>query len=529
MLTFLRRMNKGSVIYLPLEDGQSKALLPLLLGVAAFSSAGRVMVVQSDGSVRAIGRAQTISAILGVAISSLIGIVCLLRCWFSVGRLGRIRRQSPALPHDANRILYINANLWFGVRAGGSVGHIAGVVNAFADSGFHVDLVSANAQVMLRDSVRQSLLQAPKTFGFPYELNYFRCNYRALRQLKRFAASRRYRFVYQRMSVINYVGVALSRLLHVPFVLEYNGSEIWVAKNWGRPLHFSRLGLAIENICLSHAYRVVVVSRVLADELVERGIERDRIVWYPNCVDPKHYSPEVVRPEAAAELRKRHGISADAVLIAFVGTFGVWHGAPVLAAAIKQLVDRDSRWLEENSVRFAMIGDGLKMKDVCELIGGAAYSPWVVFVGLVPQPDTVQYLAVADILVSPHIRNGDGSRFFGSPTKLFEYMAMAKAIIASDLDQIGEVLSSGIRVWDREMQELTSTTGATAVLARPGNIDDLVAGMKLLVERRGLRTQVGLNARAELLRRYTWRHHVAHILAALGEGSTEEADDAAVA
>ena len=42
--------------------------------------------------------------------------------------------------------------------------------------------------------------------------------------------------------------------------------------------------------------------------------------------------------------------------------------------------------------------------------------------------------------------NAYGSRFFGSPTKLFEDMAMARAIVASDLDQIGEVLSPAVRI-----------------------------------------------------------------------------------
>ena len=51
-----------------------------------------------------------------------------------------------------------------------------------------------------------------------------------------------------------------------------------------------------------------------------------------------------------------------------------------------------------------------------------------------------QYLAAYDILVSPHVPNSDGAPFFGSPTKLFEYMTTGKGIVASNLDQIGEVL-----------------------------------------------------------------------------------------
>jgi glycosyltransferase involved in cell wall biosynthesis len=521
MLRFLRSIGKTSAIYIPLEDEHSEPLLPILLAVAAVSSAGKVFVVRSDASLSAVGRLRAVSAIPGLVISSLLGAAALARTYCRLTLLRHMPKETfPG--NNTDSIIYINANLWFGVRAGGSVGHIAGVANAFADAGYDVSLVSSNHQVMLRDSVQQHPLKPTRTFGFPYELNYFRYNYTALKQLRRLFPEQRCCFLYQRMSVMNFVGVILSRKWHVPLVLEYNGSEIWIARNWGRRLRFSNIGLAMENICLRHAQRVVVVSRVLADELVERGVDRDRIICYPNCVDPSFYRPDVVAAETADAVRKRYGIPVDAVVVAFVGTFGQWHGAPVLGAAIKQLVDTESSWLEENNVRFALIGDGLKMKDVRELVGGPTYGKRVSFTGLVPQAETVTYLAASDIVVSPHIRNADGSSFFGSPTKLFEYMAMEKGIIASDLDQIGEILSTGVRIWQ---QPERGCKNATAILIRPGNVGDLVVAIKLLVEHPELRRQFAVNARQEVLRRYTWSHHVASILASfLSESQLNPSD-----
>jgi glycosyltransferase involved in cell wall biosynthesis len=166
-----------------------------------------------------------------------------------------------------------------------------------------------------------------------------------------------------------------------------------------------------------------------------------------------------------------------------------------------------------------MVGDGGTMAQVRGLIGGAEYSRWVIFTGLVQQSETVKYLAACDILVSPHVANADGSRFFGSPTKLFEYMAMGKGIIASDLDQIGEVLGDGIRIW----REQTRNPIAPSVLVRPGNVDDLVRAIRTLVEDPALRNQLGANARAELMRKYTWRHHVDHIVSSIGTQRTTHA------
>ena len=66
-----------------------------------------------------------------------------------------------------------------------------------------------------------------------------------------------------------------------------------------------------------------------------------------------------------------------------------------------------------------------------------------------------------DILLSPHVPMSDGSEFFGSPTKLFEYMAMGKAIVASRLGQIADVLD------DEE----------TALLIEPGDARKLAEAM----------------------------------------------------
>ena len=81
------------------------------------------------------------------------------------------------------------------------------------------------------------------------------------------------------------------------------------------------------------------------------------------------------------------------------------------------------------------------MPIVRQLVGSPEISRYVTLTGLVPQSEAPEYLACADVLVSPHIPNKDGSRFFGSPTKLFEYMAMEKPIIAAALGQIEGVIS----------------------------------------------------------------------------------------
>jgi glycosyltransferase involved in cell wall biosynthesis len=136
----------------------------------------------------------------------------------------------------------------------------------------------------------------------------------------------------------------------------------------------------------------------------------------------------------------------------------------------------------------------------------------VTLTGLIPQADAPSYLAASDLLLSPHVANQDGSKFFGSPTKLFEYMAMGKAIIASDLDQIGQVLADSIRVDGSLPADPAVDDTRLAALCPPGDVQALVDTIKFVVERPAWRAALGRNARAEALSKYTWSHHVDAIL-----------------
>jgi glycosyltransferase involved in cell wall biosynthesis len=165
-------------------------------------------------------------------------------------------------------------------------------------------------------------------------------------------------------------------------------------------------------------------------------------------------------------------------------------------------------------VFFALVGVGVKMPIVRQTLLEADGASFYRLVGLVPQADAPGYLAASDILLSPHVENADGTSFFGSPTKLFEYMAMGKPIVASRLDQIAHVLDGSVDAGNLPA-EFDRLTQAVGVLGQPGNIGELIAGIRFCVENPQWRTKLGANARARALARYTWAHHVDAILKGL--------------
>src|SRR5206468_1671978 len=103
-------------------------------------------------------------------------------------------------------------------------------------------------------------------------------------------------------------------------------------------------------------------------------------------------------------------------------------------------------------------------------------------VGQVPQEEGARLLKACDVFVSPHSSHMVDSKFFGSPTKIFEYMAMAGGVVASDLEQIGEVLSPALRPGDLARPDLI-VSDQRAVLCTPGSADEFVAAVVGLVRR----------------------------------------------
>jgi glycosyltransferase involved in cell wall biosynthesis len=509
MLSAVRAV-ECDLLVIPMEEPQSRGLLPTLQLLACLTRARRFEVVDGELNRTAFSRRSMFRIAPQFVGACIAGTWAVLACHWQLRRL-RLR-DKPAVPTSSPRnVLYINANLWFGVKAGGSVGHIAGVINAFRRRGARVVFTACGAHSHPQSGAENLDLKAPELLCVPVEFNNYRFQRMNQRQFARDPRLQSFDAVYQRISLGNYSGIDAARRLGVPLIAEYNGSEAWVSRNWGKALNFHDLAVEAEQAMLDHADLVVTISDVLREELLSRGVPAHRIVMYPNCIDPEMFDPARFPIAELQSLRARHGVGSDDLVVMFVGTFGQWHGAEVLAHAIAILVRQDPGWLERHRVRFMLVGDGEKMRDVRARLEGVD-PRFYVLTGLVPQLEAPRYLASADVLVSPHVPNPDGSRFFGSPTKLFEYMAMNKAILASNLEQIGEVLSPSLPVAQLPERAPQADDKALAILTTPGNVDDVVSGLRYLIERPDWRAKLGSNARAAALGRYTWDHHVEAIL-----------------
>jgi glycosyltransferase involved in cell wall biosynthesis len=454
-------------------------------GLAALSRAERFEIVTPDGAVT-LGRpamlARATATFARAFPAEAARVAAARRRAKAVAARDHRLPRRPAGPIRSLTYLRSEPSLrYMGAHVGGAAAHTSGVINGFVDAGVDVSVLAPEAPEGIDGA---KVIEAPPRRIFhlvhwPTLVDYSE---------QQAASAPRADVVYQRYALGSYAGLELARRLQVPLILEFNGSEIWAEQQWGSgEVRFADTLLALERRHLQDASLVVVVSDVLRDELVAHGVDRDRILVNPNGVDVDRLAPARARPPG--EWRRRLELP-EAPTVGFIGTFGLWHGVRELPAMMAAVAEQrpDARWI--------VVGDGALFDEVRADIERRGLLDRVELTGVIPHERAVEMLAACDVCVSPHVPNPDGSRFFGSPTKLFEYMGLGKPIVASDLEQIGEVIESE----------------RTGLLCPPGNAVAAAAAVVRLLGDGGLRERLGAAALAEAEARYSWDAHARRIL-----------------
>ena len=192
-----------------------------------------------------------------------------------------------------------------------------------------------------------------------------------------------------------------------------------------------------------------------------------------------------------AAARQRIGWTQDVFMVGYVGrlhTLGMDKGVGLLVDALAAL----------EGACLALVGGPDDMAE-------ALRRRWL-DLGLPPErflyagqvaPDEVPlYLSAFDVCAMPHPPSAQFSQYT-SPLKLFEYMAAARAIVASDLPAWSDV------VRDEE----------TALLLPPDDESAWADAIERLRRDEGLRARLGLRARERVMARYTWDGRAQRILA----------------
>ena len=258
------------------------------------------------------------------------------------------------------------------------------------------------------------------------------------------------------------------------------GANDYIAKPFKLTVLLARLRAQLR-IFENSEDAVFTIGETLRAQLEPRA--RQAVTITPNGADTDAFAPTL--PDAAWQQRWNPG---GGPLISYIGSFQPYEGLDVLIRALPAIVARIA------DVRVLIVGDGPERANLQRLADTLGVAPQVRFVGRVPHAQVREIYAVADLLVYPRLDTL--TTRLTTPLKPLEALAMEKAVLASDLAAMRELV----------------THGETGCLFEPGNPAALARAAVELLQDAPRRLRLGKQGRLVTVAERTWQQSVAQYL-----------------
>lgn len=276
------------------------------------------------------------------------------------------------------------------------------------------------------------------------------------------------------------VALAVGKRYRIPVVYEVRGflEESWLAHDPARTRddpHF-RTARELETRCMREADLVITLGAAMRDEIVERGVDPERVIIVPNAVDEEFLEPLPDR----GPLRAAYGFTDDELVVGTTSTFYRFEGLDLLIEAVADLRSRDV------PVRALLVGDGPERAALRRRARELGVEDVTYFTGRVPAAQVRQYHAILDVFVVP--RRNERVCQLVTPLKPIEAMAGGLPVVASDVKALREFAEP----------EMTST------LIPPEDSAALAKCLATLAYAPERGREIGRRARLRISRNNTW-------------------------
>ena len=362
----------------------------------------------------------------------------------------------------------------------GQAVHIEEMVHALRELGHEVRVVAPAAATAPMGAdlgwVQRLRQRLP---GALYELMELAYSLLAYRKLAAAARDFQPDVVYERYNLYLLAGVLLKRRTGLPLLLEVNAPLVHERSKFGG-LKLQRLARWAEGTAWRAADVVLPVTRVLGRYVAAYGVPDGRMVVIPNGINEAHFA----QAPSPALAKQRLGWEG-ALVLGFTGFVRDWHG-----------VDKVVHWMASSAApanaRLLIVGDGPARADLEALAHALGLGDRVRFTGVIDRDQVPAHVAAFDIALQPAVVD------YASPLKLFEYLALGKAVVAPRQSNLEEVLTDGVN----------------ALLFDPASDGGLKHALQRLCEDGALRERIAAGARASITGQgLTWRGNAQRVVA----------------
>ncbi len=168
--------------------------------------------------------------------------------------------------------------------------------------------------------------------------------------------------------------------------------------------------------------KILVINQGLKDYCIEMGADEDIIDVIPAGVDLDRYDPSIEAPE----IEEEYGIQEEDTVLFFMGWIYEFSGMKEVAQGLAEN--------DDETLKLMIVGEGDLYEYLQNFRDEKGLEDRLILTGKVPFEEIPRYLSVADICLLPAYQNEIMENIV--PIKMYEYMAMANPVIASELPGI---------------------------------------------------------------------------------------------
>ena len=265
-----------------------------------------------------------------------------------------------------------------------------------------------------------------------------------------------------------------AKRLGIPFFYEVRG--FWEITRMSREPEFEKTSMfrdmvELEIFVAMNSNHLFTLTHAMKEELEKRGVETHKISLVPNSCDPTRFT----RMMRDRPLSQRYKIPEETPVIGYVGSFVQYEGLDDLVKACVLLKQRGRQF------KLLLVGNenvsgrerGPVTDGIIRIATQQGLMDDIIMPGRVPHEEVEAYYSLIDI--APFPRKPQPVTEMVSPMKPLEALAMEKAVVASSVRALSEMIQDG----------------KTGLLFQKGNVEALANTLEKLICDPEMRTRLG--------------------------------------
>ena len=243
----------------------------------------------------------------------------------------------------------------------------------------------------------------------------------------------------------------------------------------------AKIFILIEKLLALFTDRVVVLSDSVKNDIVNRLkiSSPDKSVVVPLGLELEKF---LNSGPSKGNFRRKLGVSDDMLLVGIIGRLVPIKNHKVFLDAVRKIKDTDSRM----KVRFVIVGDGELRFELKAYTKKLNIEEMVIFTGWVE--NLAEVYVDLDLVALTSLNEG-------TPVSLIEAMASSRAVIATDVGGIKDLITDNVN----------------GILVRSADADDISSKLISLLKDEERRKRLGLNGRKMVMTKYTKERLVKNI------------------